>query len=291
MARCHFDSQRRAGAFTLVELLVVISIVAILIALLLPVLGRARQAAQRVTCSSNMRQAGIAFNVYMTDHKLWLPIMFENIYWAAPIYGALSDPSQVNYVNSLIPENGRHCSTYSFREVSGDGGYPFVWSYLFPGLSSSYGFNMARNRWSPDGYFIRMVPGKAKDVSNLDYGDWDPMASFPLMADRNLYFSPAPISVTSHRTSGSSANTNAEDFNYVTGGNTLWRDGHVEWHDWPGKDNVATMAMVRPYCDPYAPYYGSYNDPRYTCNQGWTFNSRYSNLDYVFWQRGQLNEK
>lgn len=287
----HRSCSRRLGAFTLVELLVVIAIIGILIALLMPALSRARQAAQRVTCASNMRQAGIAFNVYMTDHKLWLPIMLENIHWAAPIYGALGQPSQVAYVDSLIPEIGRHCPTYSFRQYTGDGGYPFVWSYLFPGLSSSYGFGMARNRWSPDSMFIRMVPGKAKDHTTIDYGAWDPMASFPLMADRNFYYSPSPISIVSHRTSGQALSNAAEDFNFVTGGNTLWRDGHVEWHDWPGKNNMATMAMTRPYLDPYAIYYGSYSDSRYTGIDGWTFNSRYSSMDYVFWQRGVLNEK
>lgn len=255
-------SRHRLDAFTLVELLVVIAIVALLIALLLPALARSRFVALRVTCSSNMRQAGVGLNVYMTDHKLWLPIMFDNLYWAAPIYGSLGQPGQVDYVNTLLPEKARNCSTYSFREVTGDGGYPFVCSYLFPGLSSSYGYNMARNRWSEDSMFIRMVPGKAKDHTANDYGAWDPMASFPLMADRNLFYLPAPISVTSHRITGSAANTNAEDFDFVQGGNTLWRDGHVEWHEFPGKNNIASMAMVRPYCDPYAPFYGAYNDSR-----------------------------
>jgi prepilin-type N-terminal cleavage/methylation domain-containing protein/prepilin-type processing-associated H-X9-DG protein len=60
-------------AFTLVELLVVIAIVAVLIAILLPVLSRARQSALRVSCSSNLRQVGIALIAYATNHKGYFP--------------------------------------------------------------------------------------------------------------------------------------------------------------------------------------------------------------------------
>jgi len=53
--------------FTLVELLVVISIIAMLISLLLPALGAAREAARRIACLSNQRQVGIAASTYAAD--------------------------------------------------------------------------------------------------------------------------------------------------------------------------------------------------------------------------------
>jgi prepilin-type N-terminal cleavage/methylation domain-containing protein len=59
--------------FTLVELLVVISILALLIAILLPSLRRARQQAKRTACASNLRQVGLGLNMYADSSNDWLP--------------------------------------------------------------------------------------------------------------------------------------------------------------------------------------------------------------------------
>jgi prepilin-type N-terminal cleavage/methylation domain-containing protein/prepilin-type processing-associated H-X9-DG protein len=60
---------RRPAAFTLIELLVVVAIIAILAALLLPVLSQARVSAQRAKCFSNLRQLGLAAQLYWDDHE------------------------------------------------------------------------------------------------------------------------------------------------------------------------------------------------------------------------------
>ncbi len=64
---------RTARGFTLVELLVVIAIIAILMALFVPSLARAREAAKRLTCASQQRQLGIAISAYAGDHDGWMP--------------------------------------------------------------------------------------------------------------------------------------------------------------------------------------------------------------------------
>jgi prepilin-type N-terminal cleavage/methylation domain-containing protein/prepilin-type processing-associated H-X9-DG protein len=60
-------------AFTLVELLVVIGIIAVLVGILLPVLGKARQSANTVVCLSNLRQVGTALQLYIGANKGYFP--------------------------------------------------------------------------------------------------------------------------------------------------------------------------------------------------------------------------
>lgn len=67
----NFHARRRA--FTLVELLVVIGIIALLISILIPSLSRAKEQANRVKCLSNLRQLGMAFVMYANENKGWFP--------------------------------------------------------------------------------------------------------------------------------------------------------------------------------------------------------------------------
>ncbi len=91
-ARCIMENRRHqsCSAFTLVELLVVIGIIALLISILLPALNAAKESARVATCLSNLRQIGQAMQTYIADNKGYI------------VPGSYRDTSQAPNANGYL---------------------------------------------------------------------------------------------------------------------------------------------------------------------------------------------
>jgi prepilin-type N-terminal cleavage/methylation domain-containing protein/prepilin-type processing-associated H-X9-DG protein len=73
--RLPYNFLRGRGAFTLVELLVVIAIIAVIAALAYPAYQRSVGAGKAVACVANLRQLGVALNAYLQDHEMTMPTL------------------------------------------------------------------------------------------------------------------------------------------------------------------------------------------------------------------------
>jgi prepilin-type N-terminal cleavage/methylation domain-containing protein/prepilin-type processing-associated H-X9-DG protein len=125
-----FEGKHRIRAFTLVELLVVLAVIAILAALLLPALGKAKQRAQTTGCLNNMKQLQLCYGMYGDDNNDYLPpneaIPNLDVSWV--LGNAQTDVTTANIQNGLIFGYGKQvklyvCPANTLMIPNGNGGY------------------------------------------------------------------------------------------------------------------------------------------------------------------------
>lgn len=125
-------------AFTLVELLVVIGIIALLIGILFPVLAKAKANANRVTCQAHLRDIGSSFTMYLTDSKSHLPAVNIMPSLNPPLSDAPSLPKLLQpYVKTAV--GVFHCPSDSITKSTANA--PAGYLTYFDREGSSYQYN------------------------------------------------------------------------------------------------------------------------------------------------------
>ena len=118
--------------FTLIELLVVIAIIAILAAMLLPALAKAKRKAQGISCVSNLKQVGLLMTMYVGDNQEVFPYSGKG-WWGMPLVDLLK------LQNTYVSTNNRaffRCPADRYEK-----GWNFDLATRFPGSGGGYTAN------------------------------------------------------------------------------------------------------------------------------------------------------
>lgn len=162
----HYRKRGSHAAFTLVELLVVITIIGILIALLLPAVQAAREAARRVSCNNQLKQIGLALHNYMSQNKVLPPAVFC---CSAVVTGT---PNSYNTIGEANPTAAGMQGTSWFVRI-----LPFMELEAMPW---DFRTNVAGNNISPSftasrsisGFYCPSRRGALRPGVDRSFADW-----------------------------------------------------------------------------------------------------------------------
>lgn len=240
--------RRNRGAFTLVELLVVIGIIAVLIGILVPTLSRARESANRTKCLSNLRQLAVAMNMYCDANKGRFPgpafnsalatYEWDWIYWS-PSTRRVEDSPLGTYLGGRMSAEMVRCpsdTAAAERTI-----YPYSYafnaflSYLEPFAPTLGRSKIAGVRRSSEVMMFADQSGRTANDGYFLGGNYMPggvvLNQFPGTPGANPWHAGADLLSVRH-------DTRSEDPSYNQGdqlpqpkrrGNVAFVDGHAEY--------------------------------------------------------------
>ena len=241
VARSDDQSVENAAGFTLIELLVVIAIIAILAALILPALAAAKANAMRITCLNNLKQMGLANNMYTSDNGDMLA--FANYDQGHKING-IAVPGWLYTVDSfdLVPNpydnpawhtnsDAAHATGLWYQYMSNPNSYYCPVDIQSPSFTTKFGRNNKLSSYVMDGsacsFDDHISPKTTQVWSPLCYLIWEPDENKLGPGNPGGYDFNDGANVPGPTASGTSSGEGIGRLHSKKGGNALALDGHA----------------------------------------------------------------
>jgi prepilin-type N-terminal cleavage/methylation domain-containing protein/prepilin-type processing-associated H-X9-DG protein len=267
-------SSRSTPGFTLVELLVVIAIIAILAAILFPVMAGVRERARQTACMSNLRQLGTSVNMYVQDYEETYPAYDEqHLDWGAGPWGANNARvahfySQSRWIPLLYPyvksAQVFACPSDPNRSRNQNNGKP--WTTPFPVSYGPNRFFVAPSTQTggpqsavslasvdqPTGKYLLGDSASAwgfslDHIAHLRYANYDPSM-------RQNGWSESTFVIAGRASPAGSDDMANAVTRHAQGSNVMFADGHVRWlrynqipNNQPGTDLNHLLGALVPW--------------------------------------------